>query len=202
MGSDSVVTAAASYGVLALLLIAVMLALWRSGFFSRLLGVFEEAVLSNWQLALLGATALALSLASGYTTFDGLRNFTSSPLLSALVAFGIQGVMLIVAWLIGETFAAGMGQIPRARTATAGEAAIGLALGLALAGLILCWALIQYDAVGFTLKAGAVEGVRANWRRLVDVSLYFAMALVLLAVVVVSFRHGGEVAQPYVQSVR
>ena len=65
---------------------------------------------SNWQLALLGATAIALSLASGYTTFDGLRNFTSAPLLSVLIAFGIQGVMLIVAWLIGESFATGMNQ--------------------------------------------------------------------------------------------
>ena len=41
---------------------------------------------------------------------DGLRNFTSAPLLSVFIAFGIQGVMLIVAWLIGESFASGMNQ--------------------------------------------------------------------------------------------
>src|SRR5262245_21901805 len=125
MGFDSVGTAA-SHGVLVLLLLVLLVALWRSGFLHRLLRIIEEMVLSNWQMALLGATALALSLASGYTTFDGLRNFTSSPLLSALVAFGIQGVMLIVAWLIGETFAAGMSQAPRAKAASAGETAIGL----------------------------------------------------------------------------
>ena len=64
----------------------------------------------NWQLFLLASTGVALSVASGYTTWDGLRNFTQAPLLSVLIAFGIQGVMLIVAWLIGESFARGMHQ--------------------------------------------------------------------------------------------
>ena len=32
------------------------------------------------------------------------------PLLSIFISFGIQGVMLIVAWLIGESFAVGMNQ--------------------------------------------------------------------------------------------
>ena len=36
----------------------------------------------NWQLALLGSTAIALSLASGWTTWDGMRNFTGEPILS------------------------------------------------------------------------------------------------------------------------
>ena len=59
----------------------------------------------NWQLALLASTALALSVASGWTTWDGMTNFTDSRWLSFLITFGIQGVMLISAWLIGETFA-------------------------------------------------------------------------------------------------
>jgi hypothetical protein len=202
MVSDGVAATAAWYGVAALLLVVILLALWWSGFVGRLLRLIEEAVLSNWQLALLGATAVALSLASGYTTFDGLRNFTSSPLLSGLVAFGIQGIMLIVAWLIGETFAAGMSQAPRGRPASAGETAIGLGLGAVLAGLVLCWALMQHDAVGFTLKAGAVDGIRADWRRFADVALYFLIAATLVALVAFSFRRGGEVARPYVQSVR
>src|SRR3974377_309337 len=70
----------------------------------------ERALSDNWQLTLLAATGIALSLASAYTTFDGLRNFTSAPLLSVFIAFGVQGVMLIVAWLIGESFAVGMNQ--------------------------------------------------------------------------------------------
>ena len=104
------------YGALTLFLLLIVFLLWRSGFFARLFRIIEEMMFNNWQLALLGATAVALSLASGYTTFDGLRNFTSAPLLSVLIAFGIQGVMLIVAWLIGESFAAGMNQqLPRGK---------------------------------------------------------------------------------------
>ena len=201
MGSDSVGMAPASYGAIALLLLLILLALWRSGFVHRLLRIVEEMVFSNWQLALLGAAAVALSLASGYTTFDGLRNFTSSPLLSALVAFGIQGVMLIVAWLIGETFATGMSRPSQGKGFSAGEAAIGMGLGLALAGLVFCWVLIQSDAIGFTRGAGA-QSFHADWQRFAGVSLYFAMALVLLALIAFSFRRGGDVAQPYVQSVR
>ena len=139
------------YGMLALLSGLVLLALWSSGFFKRLFRIIEEMMFSNWQLALLGATAIALSLASGYTTFDGLRNFTSAPLLSVLIAFGIQGVMLIVAWLIGESFATGMNQrIAGGRGFTAREAIIGMLLGVALAGLAFYWLLNQYSAVGFT----------------------------------------------------
>ena len=70
----------------------------------------HKALTENWQLTLLASTGIALSLASAYTTFDGLRNFTSAPLLSIFISFGIQGVMLIVAWLIGESFATGMSQ--------------------------------------------------------------------------------------------
>ena len=202
MGSDSVVTAAGSYAVLAVLLLAIALGLWRSGFVSRLLRLAEEMLLSNWQLALLGAAALALSLASGYTTFDGLRNFTSSPLLSALVAFGIQGVMLIVAWLIGETFATGIGQAARGNAAGAGETAIGIGLALALASLVFSWLLIRYDAIAFTRGAGGVPSFRADWQRFADVSICFGTALVVLALIAFSFRRGGDVAQPYVQSMR
>ena len=125
------------YGLLAVLSALLLLALWSSGFFRRLFRIIEEMMLSNWQLALLGAAAIALSLASGYTTFDGLRNFTSAPLLSVLISFGIQGVMLIVAWLIGESFASGMNQ----RTAgswgfTAREAVLGMVVGVTFAALV------------------------------------------------------------------
>ncbi len=59
----------------------------------------------NLRLALLVVTGVALSIASGWTTWDGMRNFTSGPVLSLLITFGIQAVLLIVSWLIGETFA-------------------------------------------------------------------------------------------------
>ena len=70
------------------------------------------AAFGNWQLALLATTGIILSLASGWTTWDGMRNFTQEPVLSLMVTFGIQGVMLIVAWLIGESFASGMSHRP------------------------------------------------------------------------------------------
>ncbi len=56
----------------------------------------------NWQLVLLSLTAIALSVASGWTTWDGMSNFTESRWLSLLITFGIQGLMLVSAWLIGE----------------------------------------------------------------------------------------------------
>jgi hypothetical protein len=181
------------YGVLFLCLLLGLVLMWRSGFFRRLFRIIEEMMFNNWQLALLGATAIALSLASGYTTFDGLRNFTSAPLLSVLIAFGIQGVMLIVAWLIGESFAAGMNQqLPRNRAFNAREAVIGMGLGLALAGLVFYWVMSRYNAVG----------LGADWARFVDVGFPFGIALLLGASVYFGFRRGGDISTPYVQSVR
>ena len=75
---------------------------------NRLKMALVEEMLTNWRLALLGLTGLALSVASGWTTWDGMNNFTGNPVLSLLITFGIQGVMLIAAWLIGETFALGL----------------------------------------------------------------------------------------------
>ena len=192
-----------SYGVLALVLLALTAALWRSGFLGRLMRLVEETMLGNWQLALLGAAAIALSLASGYTTFDGLRNFTSAPLLSVLVAFGIQGVMLIVSWLIGESFATGMGRkAARPGAMSAREATLGVGFGAVLVGLAFCWALNRYDAIGLTGGAGGSLQLRADWQRVADVALAFLMALALLGLIVLAARRGGDIARSYVQAVR
>ena len=59
----------------------------------------------RWHLALLGIAGVALSIASGWTTWDGMANFTHNPILSFLITFGIQSIMLIAAWMIGESFA-------------------------------------------------------------------------------------------------
>ena len=59
----------------------------------------------NWQLLLLSLTGIALSIASGWTTWDGMTNFTQALTLSLLITFGIQGVLLVVSWLIGESLA-------------------------------------------------------------------------------------------------
>ena len=85
-------------------------------FLPRLWVEIEKVLFTNWRLALIGAAALLLSLAGGWTTWDGMRNFTGESVLSAMFTFGIHGIMLIVAWLIGESFATGMNQVPRLRS--------------------------------------------------------------------------------------
>jgi predicted nucleic acid-binding Zn-ribbon protein len=192
-----------SHGVLAIVLLALLAALWRSGFLGRLMKLIEETMLGNWQLALLGAAAVALSLASGYTTFDGLRNFTSAPLLSVLVAFGIQGVLLIVSWLIGESFATGMSQqAARSNTMSAREAALGMGLGAVLTGVAFGWALRRYDAVGFVTGPGMIHSLRADWQRVTEVAVYFVTTLALVGLIVLVLGRGGDIVRPYVQSVR
>ena len=94
----------------AAVLAAVML-LFKVG--PRLWRVIEEIFFTNWQLAMLGTAAIVLSLAGGWTTWDGMTNFTGELVLSLMFTFGIHGVMLIVAWLIGESFATGMSMVPR-----------------------------------------------------------------------------------------
>src|SRR6185503_1902733 len=158
----------------------------------------HRALTDNWQLTLLASTGIALSLASAYTTFDGLRNFTSAPLLSVFISFGVQGVMLIVAWLIGESFAVGMN--PRAsdgRRTRLVDASVGALLGVAFVGLTFYWVLHQYNAVNLTST-----GLRADMVRFADVSIYFLLSLVLLAMLAFGFRRGGDLSTPYVQSFR
>ena len=158
----------------------------------------EKALTDNWQLTLLASTGIALSLASGYTTFDGIRNFTSAPLLSVFISFGIQGVMLIVAWLIGESFAVGMNQrAADGRRVRLVDASVGMLLGLAFVGLVFYWTLNQYDAVSLTNT-----GLKADVVRFADVSVYFLLALVLFAMLAFGFRRGGDISTPYVQSLR
>ncbi len=109
-----------AFGYIAVLLAvaAAFRRFMRTEVWHRIVRALTEDVFTNWRLLLLGATGLLLSLASGYTTWDGMTNFTcpargadacfAPKILSLLITFGIQGVMLIAAWLIGESFASGM----------------------------------------------------------------------------------------------
>ena len=159
-----------------------------------------KALTDNWQLTLLASTGVALSIASAYTTFDGLRNFTNAPLLSVAIAFGIQGVMLIVAWLIGESFAAGMsthsGSSGRRRHRV--DATVGAFLGLTLSALVFYWLLHTTHAVRITQNAG----LTADWTRFVDVSVYYLIAVVAVALVVFGAMRGSDLSSPYVQSIK
>lgn len=57
---------------------------------------------TNWRFLLLATASIVLSVASGWTTWDGMSNFTQAAILSLLITFGIQSVMLISAWMLGE----------------------------------------------------------------------------------------------------
>lgn len=171
-----------------------------NGFAARLRSVIQEAIFANWQLALLGAAAIVLSLASGWRTWDGMRNFTGEPLLSLMITFGIQAVMLIVAWLIGESFAVGMNQRldGNKRPRRPADAAVGMVLGLAIAGAVFYWALHVFGAVSWTRTAD----LSFDWVRFATVAMYFLMGLLVLAAFAFSISRGGQLAVPYLQGAR
>ena len=125
----------------------------------------QTQVVSGWQLLLLGATSIVLSVASGWTTWDGMRNFTKEPVLSLMITFGIQGVMLIAAWLIGDSFARERAHPDSSfRTHTTSKfatvAGTGLLILLALAAALSVlvqlglWPGSEYGAEGFVLSVG------------------------------------------------
>ena len=187
--------------IIAAAIVAVVLyALRSNGFLARLWKIVEEAMFSNWQLALLGAAAILLSIASGWRTWDGMRNFTGEPVTSLLITFGIQGVLLIVSWLIGESFATGMNQRPEGGRVRwrAADSAVGMVLGLAIVGTVFYWLLHQFGAVSWTRTAD----FGFDWDKFQTIAMYFALVLLALGVAAFSFSRGGEIAVPYVQGAR
>ena len=139
---DGILAFASQNYIWLLLALCLLILFSNRGVFARIRYGIEKALTDNWQLTLLASTGIALSLASGYTTYDGLRNFTNAPLLSVAISFGIQGVMLIVAWLIGESFATGMNQrTPTASALRLADATVGMLLGVAFVGLAFYWVL-------------------------------------------------------------
>ena len=118
----------------------------------------QNEVLTNWRLSLLAVTSLALTLASGWTTWDGMTNFTGTPVLSFLITLGIQGVMLIAAWLIGESFAVGL--------ASSGNGGRMSSPDRVLAVLsVVLMAAILYAVAMATLHRGTIEFVDEVLRR-------------------------------------
>jgi hypothetical protein len=113
--------------------------------------VYYDIFDGAWKLAALGSAALALTAASAFTTWGGLRSFTEHDAngkstlvglsLAFAIAFGIQSVMLIAAWNIGDTYAAALPV--RASNADARrraiESRVGIALGILLASLMVVW---------------------------------------------------------------
>ena len=166
----------------------------------RIRAAIEETAFSNWRLALLGTTGIVLSAAAGWRTWEGMYNFTGEPLLSGMVTFGIQGIMLIVAWLIGESFATGMNTRARPGQSSLVSATaqpwIGSFIGLLL--FITAFVLfMQWSGQG-NVKPGGIEDV--NWSAASDKFLMFGAGLLLVALF--ALYAASDIVRPYVQVVR
>ena len=172
--------------------------LW--GIRARLAKVLEETMFTNWRLALLGSTGIILSLASGYTTWDGMRNFTGDAVLSLMITFGIQGVMLIVAWLIGESFAIGMNQSPvKTQTRSFGlDPMISNVLG-AVTGIALFVAVATY-MMQSSGQVNVKQIASGSWETFGNQLLIVVVGL--LAVVLVALYAASDLVRPYLQSLR
>ncbi len=186
--------------------IAVFLActialLLRTRFARRLRTVIEETIFSNWRLALLGTTGIVLSVAAGWRTWEGMYNFTGEPVISGMVTFGIQGIMLIVAWLIGESFATGMNSRARPGQSSLVSAAaqpwIGSFIGLLLfiTGFVL---FLQWSGPTDGRHAAGVEDI--NWSAAGDKFLMFGAGLLLFALF--ALYAASDLVRPYVQVTR
>ena len=106
--------------------------------------------------------------------------------------------MLIVAWLIGESFATATPSMLLRRPArAAGRCQRGCGAGVALVGLV-CY------PVAAPVQCGQPDQHRSQGGRgrPADVSIYSLLALVLVAMLSFGFRRGGEISTPYVQSLR
>lgn len=155
-----------------------------------------------WRRAVLGVAAVVLTAASAYTTWGGLLSFTEHDveknsttiglLLAFAIAAGIQAVMLLAAWFIGDFFADGMAARFGAANARrrAVELWIGTALGLALV-FVASWWIVTGGG------ANSLEAAAEFWRRFLTVAAMFGSGALVLGFIY-CFR-GNEFVRPYVQ---
>ncbi len=159
-------------------------------------------VFNNWRLVLLGITGLVLSVASGWTTWDGMYNFTNTPALSLLITFGIQGVMLVTAWLIGESFATGAtGEDhagKRARVNVLDIARRALFLFISTAALV---GLVFLLARGLGIGEGAFDNFAQGMSQNVPVVIISLATVLALALLLVLFSEA-DIIGPYARGVR
>jgi hypothetical protein len=185
---------------IAIFVTCVIALLLRTRVARRLREAIEETVFSNWRLALLGTTGIVLSAAAGWRTWEGMYNFTGEALLSGMVTFGIQGIMLIVAWLIGESFATGMNARSRSGESSLVSGAVQPWLG-SLIGLLL----FVTGFVLFLQWTGQADVKHANvedlgWSTEGDKFLMLGAGLLLVALF--ALYAASDLVQPYVQVVR
>ena len=174
--------------------------------FSKLLegGLVEtikQAFTTNWQLTVLATSAFLLSIAAGSRTWDGMSQFTGEPILSLLITFGLQGVMLIIAWLIGESFAAGLAS-GRAKSSHGG--AIRRFSG-GVAGLVVGGLLFAAAAVLGAIYLGLIDPNRPAWGvaandKLIQQVTFCAIAIMLIGPLFMA-RSGGIIGD-YANGIR
>jgi hypothetical protein len=185
---------------IAIFLVSIFILLLRSRVARRLLATIEDTVFSNWRLALLGTTGIVLSLAAGWRTWEGMYNFTGEALLSGMVTFGIQGIMLIVAWLIGESFATGMS----ARTRPGGSGLVGASvqpwIGATIGLLLFVTGFVLFLQWSGQANVNHASVNDLSWSRAGDKFLVFGAALLLIALFAI--YAASDLVQPYVQAVR
>lgn len=185
---------------MALAVVCILALVVRTRFAKRVRKVVEEIIFENWQLGILAATGIALSIAAGMRTWEGMVNFTNEPLLSAMITFGIQGIMLIVAWLIGESFATGMNvtssAAPSSRVNRTVQTWLGTGIGLLLfiAGFVL---FLQWTGQADIRQADAQD---LSWSMSGDKFLMFAAGLLLAALV--TLYAANDMVKPYLQGIR
>ncbi|MEE9587607.1 MAG: hypothetical protein V3V97_06260 [Hyphomicrobiaceae bacterium] len=162
--------------------------------YRRLVRSLSNDVMTNWRLVLLGITGIVLSVASGWTTWDGMTNFTRSPLLSLLITFGIQGIMLIAAWLIGETFA----QSFTGKGAKAAGSIVGALFGVfAVIVIGLLAALLFFPKESVRAWTYLSQSLQAA----IEATVILTLGLILLAGAIYALGRG-EVIAPYVRGTK
>ena len=197
---DRLVENARPIGI-AVFIASTLFLLLRTRVARRLRAAIEETIFSNWRLALLGTTGVVLSAAAGWRTWEGMYNFTGEPLLSGMVTFGIQGIMLIVAWLIGESFATGMNRVSRPGhsgvVSSGAQPWIATFIGLLLF-LIAFVLFLQWHGGSDTKYATGIENL--DWSAAGNKFLMFGAGLLLVALF--ALYAASDIVRPYVQVVR
>lgn len=156
----------------------------------------QNDFITGWQLFVLGATSVVLSIASGWTTWDGMSNFTEEPALSFMITFGIQGVMLIAAWLIGDSFA--KERVLRPQTGSSGRQVFAAGVGNALLVLlVLGIGLVMMTR--FDLWPQGFEAIRSDLAFLSDPRVLSIAGLAVVALLTYAAR---DIVYGYLRALR
>lgn len=153
----------------------------------------EWDLVNRFQVFLLALTGLVLSVASGWTTWIGMTNFTHESVLSLMITFGIQGVMLALSWLLGSRLAStlAVGHAAGAiRNPESSATILRIAEGLLISALLMIAFIViaqYFDLLQELGIAGALPPV--------SVTALAGISLVLLCILIVipygpGFIHG------------